>query len=139
MPYLFDTNAVSELFKPRPNRDFLNWLDTLPRDEQFTSTVVIGELFVVAYRSKAREKWLARIREQVLPRMTVLPFDTSCAEEYGKVRARLADAGTPIGDSDAQIAATALRHGLTVVTANVRHFARLEALPLRPFLTGDRR
>ena len=136
MAYLFDTNAVSEVFKPRPNPDFLKWLRGVPREAQFTNTVVLGELYVAAYRSRAREKWLRRIWEQVIPRMTVLYFDPESAEEYGRIRAHLLDTGTLIGDSDIQIAATALHHGLTVVTANVRHFGRIPDLEIRTFRTG---
>jgi len=71
--YLFDTNAIPEAFKPRPNPEYLEWLDTVPQKGQYTSTVVVGELYVVAYRSQAREKWFRRIREEVTPRMTLLP------------------------------------------------------------------
>ncbi|HEX9732159.1 MAG TPA: PIN domain-containing protein [Thermoanaerobaculia bacterium] len=136
MSYLFDTNAISEVFKPRPNPEYVEWLGTVPRDEQYTSTVAIGELYVVAYRSQARKKWFERIREQVIPRMIVLDYDLACAAEYGRIRAHLADAGTPIGDTDVQIAATVIVHGLTLVTANVDHFQRVPSLDLRAFLTG---
>jgi len=139
MPYLLDTNAISEIFKPIPNQEFVDWLETLPRAEQFTSSVVIGELFVVAFRSPARGKWLRRIAQQVLPRLTILSFDLECAEHYGQISAFLLSAGTPIGDNDVQIAATAQRYGLCVVTANVRHFERVPALEIKSFTTGAAR
>lgn len=139
MPYLFDTNAISEVFRPRPNPELVRWLGELPREEQHTSTVVIAELYEAAYRSPAREKWRARIEEEVLPTMTVLGFDLACAEEFGRLRARLRSAGTPIGDVDTLIAATALCHGLTVVTADAGDFRRVPELEIRTFTPGTRR
>jgi predicted nucleic acid-binding protein len=137
LAYLFDTNAISEALKPRPNPELTAWLRGLPREEQFTSAVVVGELYVAAYRLPARDRWLRRIDGVILPAMTVLGFDVDCAEEYGRLRAALERAGTPIGDVDTQIAATALRHNLTVVTANVRHFQRVPDLRLRRFAPGS--
>ena len=134
--YLFDTSALSEALRPKPDEEYVAWLSGLPRGEQFTSTVVVGELFSGALRSRAAAKWLRRVEEEILPAVTALPFDLDCAREYGRVRAELLDAGTPIGDADAMIAATALRHGLEVVTANVRHFRMVAGLALRPVGTS---
>jgi len=132
MAYLFDTSALSEALRPKPDPEYVVWLRKLPRDEQYTSTVVIGELFAGAMRSRASRKWLQRVEEEIVPAVTALPFDFDCAREYGRVRAALMDAGTPIGDADAMIAATAMHHGLEVVTANVRHFRVVEGLSVRP-------
>jgi predicted nucleic acid-binding protein len=49
--FLFDTDAVSEVLKRRPMPAYVAWLRTVPRAEQFTSAVVVGELFKGAYRS----------------------------------------------------------------------------------------
>lgn len=132
MPYLFDTSALSEALRPRPDAAFVSWLRELPREDQFTSTIVVGELLAGAMRSRAAEKWLVRIEQDILPAVTALPFDLECAREYGRVRAELMHAGTPIGDADAMIAATALRHRLEVVTANVRHFRAVARVVIRP-------
>ena len=51
MAFLFDTDAISEVLKRRPLPAYVAWLRTVPRVEQFTSAVVIGELFKGAYRS----------------------------------------------------------------------------------------
>ena len=132
MSFLFDTSAVSEALKPRPDADFAVWLAGLAREEQFTSAVVAGELLAGAHRASSRDKWLARISEEVLPTLVVLPFDLACARAYGELRAHLADVGRPVGDADAMIGATALVHGLTLVTANVRHFSVMPGLTVRP-------
>ena len=137
MAYLFDTNAVSEAMRPRPNEEYVEWLGELPREDQFTSSVVIGEMFAGAYASQATAKWLSRIENFVLPSMTVLDFDVATAHEYGKVRALLRKSGRVIDEADMMIAATALRHGLTLVTANVAHFSRVPGLSIRRFTPGS--
>lgn len=52
MAYLFDTDAISEVLKPKPLAEYVRWLETIPRADQFTSGVVVGELFKGAYRSR---------------------------------------------------------------------------------------
>ncbi len=137
MSYLFDTNAISEVFRRRPNPEIVRWLQDLPREEQYTSTVVVAELYEGAYRSRARERWLTRIAERVLGTMTVLAFDLDCAHEYGRLQAQLRSSGVPIGDVDTQVAATALCHRLTIVSANERHFRWIPGLQVRSFTPGD--
>ena len=104
MAYLFDTNAVSEAMRPGPNKEYVDWLGGLPREEQFTSSVVIGEMFAGAYASPATAKWLSRIETLVLPSMTVLNFDVATAHEYGKVRALLRKSGQVIDEAVGELA-----------------------------------
>jgi tRNA(fMet)-specific endonuclease VapC len=59
-----------------------------------------------------------------------LPFDDAAAVVYGEIRAALAQAGTPIGPNDLQIAAIALANDLTLVTHNTREFTRVQGLKL---------
>ncbi len=72
------------------------------------------------------------IEERVLPAVTVLPFDASVAQMDGRLAAALADQGTRLADADLQIAATALRHDLALVTGNLRHFERIHEVRIRP-------
>jgi tRNA(fMet)-specific endonuclease VapC len=128
--YLFDTDALSEVFKKRPAKAYLSWLQTVPKDEQFVSAVSVGELFEGAYRSSGVTTHLHNIRARVLPAVTVLPYDVAVAEVFGKVSAALRNAGTPLADPDLQIAATALYHGLELVTGNIKHFSRVPKLTI---------
>jgi len=61
MAFLFDTDAISELLRPRPAAKYVKWLMEIPREEQFTSSIVIGELYKGAYRSQACEHHLSNI------------------------------------------------------------------------------
>ena len=139
MAYLFDTDAISNLLRPRPAPAFLRWLATVDRAEQYTSAVVVGELFKGAFRSQARNRHLANIDQKILPRMTVLPYDTSIARIFGEIRAELEREGRLLADADLQIGATALYHGLTVVTGNLKHFSRIPGLVIADIFARARR
>ena len=61
-------------------------------------------------------------------RVPALPFDAAAATTYGRLRAKLAACGTPIGSLDTLIAAHAMALGATLVTINLREFSRVENL-----------
>jgi len=143
MPYLFDTDAISELFKKIPIRSYVDWVSGLKPKDQFTSSVVVGELFAGAYlldaegRRQEAEHHLRNLRERVIPALTIIPFDVSAADCYGRIRSVLQQQGTPLPDIDMQIAATALDRGLVLVTGNVAHFERIPGLRIsRIFAAG---
>ncbi|MDP2858856.1 MAG: type II toxin-antitoxin system VapC family toxin [Bacillota bacterium] len=138
MAFLFDTDAISELLRPKPHPRYLKWVRTIPREDQFTSAVCVGELFKGAFRSSARERHLKNIEERVLPAVTVLPFDIATARVFGEIRAELEEKGLLLPDADLQIAATAIHHGLELVTGNVRHFQRIPQLNLSLSLADTR-
>lgn len=138
MAYLFDTDALSEVLRPRPVAAYLEWLRTVPRAEQFTSAVVIGELYSGAFRSADSTRHLENIDRRVLPAVSVLPYDLATARIYGDVRARLEAAGRMLADADLQIAATALQHELELVTGNLRRFQRVPGLNINPVLADAR-
>ena len=130
MAYLFDTDAVSEVLKRKPRAAYLRWLGNVPREEQYTSAVTIGEMYRGAFRSSEALRHLTNIDDRVLTNITVLPFDVAVARVYGNLHAQLAASNSLLADADLQIAATAVRHGLTLVTGNLRHFARVPGLTI---------
>ena len=138
MAYLFDTDALSEVLRPRPARRYLDWLREVPRSDQFTSAIVIGELFSGAFRSPDAARHLANIEKRVLPAISVLPYDLPTARRYGEIRAHLEEAGRMLADADLQIAATALQHELELVTGNLRHFQRVPGLKVNLVLAQAR-
>jgi predicted nucleic acid-binding protein len=138
MAYLFDTDALSEPLRRKPVNTYLAWLDTIPRAEQFTSAVCIGELYRGAFRVPDTPRHVRNIEARVLPAVTVLPYDVAVARVYGEIEATLARAGQRLADADLQIAATAIYHGLELVTANARHFARVPRLRVHPALLAAR-
>lgn len=92
-----------------------------------TSTVVVEELF--AGTALARDSHLELFRvESLLRPIRVLPFDEKSARAAGLLRVMLQQKGTPIGNGDRMIAATAIAHDTSMVTSNVREFARVPGL-----------
>ncbi|RPJ12915.1 MAG: type II toxin-antitoxin system VapC family toxin [Desulfobacteraceae bacterium] len=138
MAFLFDTDAISELLRPRPAAAYIEWLMRISREEQYTSAVVIGELYKGAYRSNARERHLDNIENRILSAVTVLPFDTEVAKVFGIIRAQLEETGSILPDADIQIAATAVFHDLELVTGNLSHFSRIAGLKLNTILADSR-
>ena len=138
MPYLFDTDAISEVLKRRPAAVYVEWLAGVARDEQFTSAVTMGELYRGAFRSSDPPRHLDNIDRRVARAVTVLPYDMAVARVFGDLHARLASQGRPLADADVQIAATALYHGLELVTGNIRHFARVPGLAISRALADAR-
>jgi tRNA(fMet)-specific endonuclease VapC len=78
----------------------------------------------------------ARYEERVLPFLQILDFDAGSAEVYGRIRSELERQGLPLSDADLMIASIALRHDLTLVTGNTRHFLRVPGLRLENWLEG---
>lgn len=130
MAFLFGTDAVSEVMKPRPKAAYVDWLAAVPVEDQYASAATVAELFEGAHRLADPGKTLDRIRGVVLPRVHVLAFDADVAEVFGRIAGELSRAGQRIADMDLMIAATALHHDLELVTGNVRHFERVPGLKI---------
>ena len=131
MAWLLDTNIISDLLRS-PRGRVRDRIDAVGELSVATSIVVAAELrYGAALRGSDR---LTRQVESVLDAMTVLPFDAPADRIYGDIRSSLDAAGTPIGSNDLLIAAHALAHDMTLVTANLREFARVPGLALENWL-----
>ena len=99
-------------------------------EEFFLSVVTASELLHGVHRAvqpEVRTKRAAFV-EGLLERFPLLPLDMATARVHAQVWAELTRAGKMIGPNDLWIAATALAHGLTMVTADVREFGRVPGL-----------
>ena len=126
--YLLDTNVCIVYLKNR-NSQVNNYFQRLESDKIAVCSVVKAELFYGSRRSNNPQKSL-NIQLLFLQQFVSMPFDDACAEVYGKIRADLAKAGTPISSNDIQIASIALVNDLILVTHNVREFSRIEGLKI---------
>jgi predicted nucleic acid-binding protein len=126
--YLFDTDILSQVLKRVPSPTLLTRLAAVPAEQQFTSATTVGEMVYGAYRSDRPDHFLRQLEERLWPNIRILPFNRASAETYGRLRAQLEEAGTPLAEPDLRIAAIALTHDLTMVTGNVRHFSRVPGL-----------
>jgi predicted nucleic acid-binding protein len=136
--WLFDTDAISEVLRPKPAELYIAWLRTIAVDEQLTTAITVGELYWGAHRSPARERHLRKIEEVLLPALRVLPYDAKAAKRFGELKALLEHQGTPLADADLQIAAIALAEGHELVTGNLRHFGRIPGLRINTALAASR-
>ena len=134
MSYLLDTVLLSELRKPKPSRKVVRWIQAQKPETLFISVVSIGEIErgieKVRKTDAAFAEDLALWLEALLRLYDahVLPVSANAARLWGKLSARLGHDGV-----DLLIAATALVHGLTVVTPNARHFKPAGVAVINPF------
>lgn len=135
--YLLDTDILSNLIKRAPSTDLIAKLASIPPEEQFTSSITAGELLYGALRLGASgSRLLNQIEQRILSNLAVLPFDVAAARSYGRLRADVERRGASVGDADLRIAAIAHARELTVVTGNVREFARIPGIQVENWLTG---
>lgn len=125
MRYLLHTDTCS--FVLRRNQAVLARLAGIHADDIGVSTVTLAEGWTGSRKSRNPERWLAAWRHLLSP-WKILDFDSLSADAYSKTRAHLEKRGAMIGGNDCLIAATALAHGLTVVTHNTEEFERVPAL-----------
>lgn len=126
--FLLDTNACLHVLNNTSPGVVVRFSAESPATLRLCS-VVKAELLFGARKSNRVAKVLAGLDQFFRPLVSV-PFDDECAQEYGRIRADLDRAGTPIGANDLLIAAIARRHDLTVVTHNVDEFTRVVGLPV---------
>lgn len=134
MSYLVDTNVLSELRRREPNASVVAWMQARPASALFLSVLTLGELRrgVEALPEGARKRRLLDWLEVKLPGFftgRVLPVDARFADRWGRL---LATAGRPVPAIDSLLAATALTHGLTLVTRNLRDFRQAGLAAIDP-------
>lgn len=133
--YLLDTNVISELMKARPARSVADWIVSTPEELMHLSVITIGEirkgidlLDEDEPRRGALQSWLDHdLRVRFAGRL--LSFDEWVAERWGQIEALAKRQRVTLPTIDAQLAATALHHGLTFVTRNTAD-VRLTGVPL---------
>lgn len=126
MKYMLDTNICVYIIKKRPERVLQRFMQQSP-DNLCISAITLAELEYGIENSSFPERNRLALA-MFLSGIQVLPFDDAAAEEYGKIRAKLKKAGTPVGANDMLIASHAKAHGLIIVTNNTREFDRIENL-----------
>jgi tRNA(fMet)-specific endonuclease VapC len=131
--YCFDTDVLSATMRRDPSLPLIRRLAQIPPSEQFTTAITMGELLYGASRRDS-ERLIRQVRELIRGALTVLPFDESAAEVYGSLRARLEAEGRRLDEPDMRIASIALARDFTLVTGNVRHFARVPDLSVENWL-----
>ena len=129
MNYLLDTNVCIALINGKPPVVRMRFQRMLhAKGEAYVSSVVAFELWYGVGKSTQKENNTKRLHAFFDGPIRPLAFEPEDARSAGEIRARLEADGKPIGAYDLLIAGQALRHGFTLVTANVAEFARIEGL-----------
>lgn len=132
MDYLLDTNHASKLLEG--SKSILNKINLLKNNgSRFGISVsILGELFFAVYASSRKDENLRQLR-LFLDDIIIWGFDIIASEEFGKIQAEQKAKGKPIPSIDAQIAAVARIHNLTVLTAD-QHFSQINSLTIENWL-----
>lgn len=122
--YLLDTNIVSELMRADPNPDVMEQARGRESLCAISSTTWNELLFGVNRMVAGRRKDLlfTDLIDDIQACYPIIPYDNHAAWIHADIRARLADAGTPIDFQDTQVAAIAVSNNMILVTRNTKHF-----------------
>jgi toxin FitB len=136
--YLLDTNVISEWVKPRADEGVVAWLAAADEDSLYLSVITFAEIRLgIALLPPGRKRTqLATWLDQDLDDRfegRILDIDRRISEAWAEIVARGRARGATPPILEALLAATALVHGLTVVTRNLRHLERLEVPVLDPW------
>lgn len=134
MSYLIDTVVLSELRKRNRTKSVVEWFHSTREVDIFLSVVTIGEIECgIIQQQKINPEfsqiltvWLDGILLHYADR--ILPISVNIARRWGELSARIGNSG-----ADILIAATALEHGLSIVTRNESHFTPTGVTVLNPF------
>ncbi|HTB57315.1 MAG TPA: type II toxin-antitoxin system VapC family toxin [Polyangia bacterium] len=135
MTYLVDANILSEPTKPRPDAGVVDWLRDNER-EIVVDPIIIGEIdfgILLLPRGKRRSS-LERWFNEGVKRIRCVPWEAATGLRWARLLAELRTKGRSMPIKDSLIAATALTHGLTVVTRNRVDFAAAGVDIVDPFI-----
>jgi toxin FitB len=132
--YLVDANVLSEATKPVPDAKVIEWLRRNER-EIVVDPIILGEIRfgILLLPGMRRRRQLQRWFELGVKRIQCVPWEVECGLRWAQLLADLRAAGRAMPLKDSLIAATALVHGLTVVTCNVRDFKKAGLKVVDPF------
>ncbi len=129
MSFLLDTSVVSELVKKNPHDRVLDWIGGQDEALLFLSVLTLGELEkgIAKLPASARKtRLLSWVRRDLAERFgnRLLPIDMHVAARWGQLAGESERRGRPLPVIDSLLAATALVHGLQMVTRNIEDFQR---------------
>jgi len=132
--FIFDTDIYTNVIRKIPSETLINRLKKVPRRDQFTTTITIGEVYYGIMKVSNKTRLLKLFEDVLLPRATILSFDFSAAKKYGEIRSFLEKQGTPLSHADLQIASIALSMNMALITGNLKHFQRVPGLAVENWL-----
>lgn len=137
---VLDTNVVSALMHREPEPQVVSWLDGLPPESVWTTSVTVFEvrfgleILAAGRRRRLLEEAFSRALEMDFEGR-VLPFDHAAAEAAGRIAAERRREGRPVEIRDLEIAGIATARKATLATRNIRHFEELGLTLVDPWST----
>lgn len=136
--FLMDTDVVSALRRPERNPAPTRWLEAQQASDVYLSVITMGEIERGIARQTRQDpdfardlaQWYQRILSSFADR--ILPVDVAVASRWGRLSASIGNESV-----DLLIAATAIVHGFSVVTRNVRHFEPTGVRVINPFDSSE--
>lgn len=136
--YLLDTNCISELVRPKPERRVLEWMEAADETLLYLSVLTLGEIrkgvaaLAQGKRRTRLETWLeVDLKARFFGR--IIPIDSAIADRWGLLAAEAKHKGNALSVIDGLLAATALQHNLTVVSRNSSDFTNTQVQVLNPW------
>ena len=140
MGYLLDTCVISEIAKPKPNKDVILWLTENDEDNFYLSVLTFGELYKGVSKlrdSKKKELLYDWVENELKNRFKnkILDIDFVIAEIWGNIEGKAESNGIVLPSIDALIASTGIAYDLTVVTRNTSDMERTGVKLLNPWVS----
>lgn len=138
MKFLLDTNVLSEMRKPTPSKEVMNWISSIENEHLYISSITLGEISRGINKLPDGQKknelivWLDKI--QNVFRYQTLSIDSEAAIKWGELSAAGLRAGKSVSTIDFLIGATAYTNGAILVTRNTKDFEDLPIQVLNPWL-----
>jgi predicted nucleic acid-binding protein len=141
MNVMLDTCTLAEIRLPEGNPAVKSAVAEISESDLYLSVLTVGEvikgiaLLAPGRKKRALAAWLVELESQFGDR--ILAVDLETARIWGEMTARARKSGVVIPPTDGLLAATALRHGLHVMTRNTRHFEATGALLVNPWQDSE--
>jgi predicted nucleic acid-binding protein len=136
--FLLDTNCISEVVRPKPERRVIEWMEAADESLLYLSVLTLGEIrrgsagIPHGKRRTRLETWL-EVALQARFAGRILPIDAAICDRWGGIAAEAKRKGRALAVVDGLLAATALHHNLTVVTRNAGDFLNTPVQVLNPW------
>jgi predicted nucleic acid-binding protein len=136
--FLLDTNCISELVRPKPDRRVVEWMEAAEEPRLYLSVLTLGEIrkglagLPQGKRRSQLETWMdVELRSRFAGR--IIPIDLEIAHRWGLITAEAKQKGKALPVMDGLLAATAVHYSLTMVSRNASDFRHVAVPVLNPW------
>ena len=136
--FILDTNVISEILRPEPDRSVVSWFESQPRDQLFTTAITQAEILygIALLPNENRREKLSEVAQLIFDEdleSRILPFSREAASHYAVIGSSRRTSGRPISQFDTMIAAIAHLHGATIATRNTSDFDNCAVALVNPW------